>query len=54
MAAFTDFRAANYDYEAARCQLAMAALYRHIDNEPEAQAAQEKAKEIFNALSGVV
>lgn len=52
--ACSDFHAANYDYEAAQCKMAMAALYRRKNNERKAQAVQDEAEQIFIQLGGIV
>jgi predicted negative regulator of RcsB-dependent stress response len=53
-AAYDEFRAANYDYEAARCQTAVAELYHRTQNEPKAQAAQLEADRTLARLGSVV
>lgn len=48
--AYDDFRTANYGYEAARCQMAIAELYRRVQDEAQAAVAQLVADQIFSHL----
>jgi tetratricopeptide (TPR) repeat protein len=53
MAAYEGFHLANYEYEAARCQTAVADLYRQTHDEPRAQIALDEATQIFAQLGAM-
>jgi predicted negative regulator of RcsB-dependent stress response len=55
-AAYEQFSAANYAYEAARCLDSLAELYQHRDHDGDpakAQAARSEARQIFQQLGAV-
>jgi hypothetical protein len=47
--AYAGFKAANYDYEAARCLTAVAELHRQKNKMVQAQSIEEQARVIFRS-----